>query len=102
MTNIIVASYPIGKVETMKCFNLREQISEILSFIPDEDLVPLKGDIDREINNRKNEELNKLKKNAEEALKSFLDAGGYVIGGGVTYGSIGEDFDLNEPIIFLG
>ena len=101
MTNIIVASYPTGKVETMKCFNLREQIAEILSFVPDDDLILLKGDIDREIEDRKKEELNKLKKNAEKALESFLNAGGYVIGGGVTYGSICEDFDLKEPIIFV-
>lgn len=85
----------------MECFNLQEQISELLSSIPDEVLAHLKSDIDREIEDRKNEELNKLKKNAEEALKTFLNAGGYIISGGVTYSSICEDFDLKEPIIFV-
>lgn len=85
----------------MESFYLQEQISEALCFIPTEGLVLLKSDIDREIEDRKNEKLNRLKKDAEEALKEFLDAGGYIISGGITYSSIGEDFDLKEPIIFL-
>ena len=86
----------------MKSFDLQEQIFDIIPFIPTNDLESLKVKINREIEDRKNEELIKLKNDAIKSLSTFLNAGGYVIGGGVTYGSIGEDFDMNEPIIFLG
>lgn len=99
MTNIIVTRYPTGKVETMKVWY--DDSLEDIGVLPLRTLRNLAEEINDEIEYRKKEELNKLKKDAEEALKSFLDAGGYVISGGVTYSSIGEDFDLKEPIIFL-
>lgn len=101
MANIIVVRYPTGKVETMKSFDLQEQIFDIIPFIPTNDLESIKVKINREIEDRKNEELIKLKNDAIKSLSTFLNAGGYVISGGVTYSSIGEDFDLKEPIIFL-
>ena len=99
MANIIVASYPIGKVETMKVWY--DDSLEDIGVLPLRTLRNLAEEINDEIEYRKKEELNKLKKDAEEALKSFLDAGGYIIGGGVTYSSMGEDFNMDEPIIFL-
>ena len=48
-----------------------------------------------------NEKLNELKEDALTVLKDFFDAGGSIIAGGHDYSMIGEDFNLDEPIIFL-
>lgn len=42
-----------------------------------------------------------LKEKAIKALRDFFDAGGSIIAGGHDYSMIGEDFNLDEPIIFL-
>lgn len=74
---------------------------ESLEFATIEQLKCLRDEINCKIQYRENEKLNELKKDAITAIKDFFDAGGSIIAGGHDYSMIGEDFNLDEPIIFL-
>lgn len=72
-----------------------------LEFATIEQLKRFRDEINCKIQYRENEKLNELKEDALAVLKDFFDAGGSIIAGGHDYSMIGEDFNLDEPIIFL-
>ena len=72
-----------------------------IDLISIEELKRFRDEINCKIQSRENEKLNELKEDAINILKDFFDAGGSIIAGGHDYSMIGEDFNLNEPIIFL-
>lgn len=72
-----------------------------IDLISTDELWRFRDEINCEIQYRENKKLNKLKEDAIAVLKDFFNAGGSIIAGGHDYSMIGEDFNLNEPIIFL-
>ena len=106
MTNIIDARYPKGKVETMSydffsTSKVLEGMRENLPMLSGADLDDLKDAITDELETRKRKQVIEIKEKAIQALRDFFDAGGSIIAGGHDYSMIGEDFNLDEPIIFL-
>lgn len=78
-----------------------EDMRENLSVLSGADLDDLKDAIMDELKARENKRAIELKEKAIQSLRDFFDAGGSVIAGGYDYSMIGEDFNLDEPIIFL-
>ena len=78
-----------------------EDMRENLVMLSGADLDDLKDAITDELETRKHKQVIELKEKAIQALRDFFDAGGSIIAGGHDYSMIGEDFNLDEPIIFL-
>ena len=78
-----------------------EGMCENLPMLSGADLDDLKDAIMDELKARENKQMIELKEKAIQALRDFFDAGGSIIAGGHDYSMIGEDFSLDEPIIFL-
>lgn len=76
-------------------------VIEFLPSLSSDDLDNLKDEINDEIKKREDKQVIELKEKAIKALRDFFDAGGSIIAGGHDYSMIGEDFSLDEPIIFL-
>ena len=78
-----------------------EDMRENLSVLSGADLDDLKDAIMDELKAREHKQVIELKEKAIQSLRDFFNAGGSIIAGGYDYSMIGEDFNLDEPIIFL-
>lgn len=78
-----------------------EGMRENLVMLSGADLDDLKDAIMDELKTREHKQMIELKEKAIQSLRDFFDAGGSIIAGGHDYSMIGEDFNLDEPIIFL-
>lgn len=78
-----------------------EDMRENLSVLSGADLDDLKDAITDELEAREHKQVIELKEKAIQSLRVFFNAGGSIIAGGYDYSMIGEDFNLDEPIIFL-
>lgn len=80
---------------------LLKGMCENLPSLSGADLDDLKDAITDELKARERKQVIELKEKAIQALCDFFNAGGSIIAGGYDYSMIGEDFNLDEPIIFL-
>ena len=83
---------------------MNDNLNKIIESLPSlsgADLDDLKDAIMDEMKARENKLMIELKEKAIQALRDFFDAGGSIIASGHDYSMIGEDFNLDEPIIFL-
>ena len=95
MTNIMVARYPIGKVETMvkenKHLNVEKKVSNLIKFLDETQLTRVVSKIDA-----RQEELHDLgvRCNCIEALTAFFNCGGTIIVNGYS----ADCFDIDEDV----